>query len=63
MTYSDNYPIPVVTENDVFVIERYAREGKALPTTETGVQVKYKDAKPEWLKAVSYTHLTLPTKA
>jgi hypothetical protein len=63
MTYSDNYPIPVATENDVRVIERYAREGKALPTTETGVQAKYKDAKPEWLKDITANFSIINTHA
>ncbi|AWM94779.1 hypothetical protein DJ564_30350 [Pseudomonas sp. 31-12] len=63
MTYSENYPIPVVTENDVFVIERYARSGKAIPTTEAGVQAKYKDAKPEWLKDITANFCIINTHA
>lgn len=44
MEYGAEYPVPVVTSDDVRVISRYVSEGKLLPLTADGVKNKINNA-------------------
>ncbi|MGE8178953.1 hypothetical protein [Pseudomonas fluorescens] len=59
MEYNELSPLPIATDDDVRIIYRYVREGKGLPTTQAGVQSKYKDARPEWLTDITKNFNTI----
>ncbi|SQH36537.1 alpha-xenorhabdolysin family binary toxin subunit A [Pseudomonas mucidolens] len=49
MERSAEYPIPIVTRDDVRVIERYVAQGQILPLTEDDVHAKYSKYAPATL--------------
>jgi hypothetical protein len=63
MEHGIDYPLPVVTSDDVRVIQRYVREGKNLPTTSDTVSKKFPAAPKNLLPEIVKNYSTINSHA
>jgi hypothetical protein len=63
MEYNSDYPLPVITRDDVRVIERYVKEGKSLPVTNDGVKKALSNAAPQLIDEITKNYATIQTHA
>lgn len=63
MEHSIEYPIPVVTNDDVRVIQRYVREGKNIPTTEKDISAAFPSAPEYFISEMKNNYTTIYSHA